>query len=279
MNIFLSVRKFLGNQKRQCHKWRMEQEWKKSAASIRDNIQSKKTLNIPKDSIFLIIMPHSDDEWIGCSQIVIHYKNVIICNMDMDGGDSREMHKKRYEEARFLANNYCHNLLTVEANRISSLANIIRDVAPTHICIPFFFDWHPEHIRVIEMLNSVITTTLNSYNVLMYQVSVPMPTDAVNVCLPMSKDDHKKKWNVFKNTYVTQSFMPVKRFIAHEIIMGGLCNTYAAEPYIMMTSQKWLACFDIFLLNETQKKEIKESINNITKIRKYIDSLWKTKIQ
>ena len=35
----------------------------------------------------LILAPHSDDEWIGCGQLIVDHSNdVVICNMDMSGG-------------------------------------------------------------------------------------------------------------------------------------------------------------------------------------------------
>ena len=50
-------------------------QWKKDAKFIRKTLSEKELLTIDKQARILILAPHSDDEWIGCSQIVRFFPN------------------------------------------------------------------------------------------------------------------------------------------------------------------------------------------------------------
>ncbi|MBE5966481.1 MAG: hypothetical protein E7255_05875, partial [Lachnospiraceae bacterium] len=49
----------------------------------------------------VILIPHSDDEWIGCSRIINTFNNdVTLCDIDMSGGDSESVHLRRKQEMK-----------------------------------------------------------------------------------------------------------------------------------------------------------------------------------
>ena len=79
-------------------KWFLEMHTERAALK---NIQCDTQLH--KGEI-LIIAPHSDDEWIGCSQLLLNYEDCVICNMDMEGGDDPDIHIQRLRETESLAN-------------------------------------------------------------------------------------------------------------------------------------------------------------------------------
>lgn len=59
----------------------------------------------------MILIPHADDEWIGCSRIIMCKEDVLLCNMDMKGGDTNFLHQRRYKELLYLAHKYKKVLL------------------------------------------------------------------------------------------------------------------------------------------------------------------------
>lgn len=230
---------------------------------------------IDKDASYLILAPHSDDEWIGCSQIIKTCKDVTILNKDMQGGDTDELHHTRFQEMATLASQYSRRLLTVGNEKEKSLAEIIVEVKPDFICLPFFFDWHPEHIQVMEYLRQALLSCSYQGKILLYQVSLPIDSLFVNVSLPMSKNELEDKWSTFKETYKTQTMIAYKRFIANERINGAISGTYAAEVYVALESNAWYQSLDKFLLTTCEIDDVKSNLMDITTTRnnvvEYVD--------
>ena len=81
------IRKFLGNIKCRIRKWQTTISWVVDTRKNRALIKPQKYFSIEKSAKVLILSPHSDDEWIGCSQISINCPNTTICSMEMEGGD------------------------------------------------------------------------------------------------------------------------------------------------------------------------------------------------
>ena len=116
----------------------------------------------------IILAPHSDDEWIGCSQIIKKEQDTIIVNMDMSGSDSKETHKLRYNEMASTATVYGIKFITLAGNKVQKLSEVIKKEKPKYICVPYFIDWHNEHIEVMNALKKAINDTNNNYDILMY---------------------------------------------------------------------------------------------------------------
>lgn len=256
-------------------KKKRELEWLRQVHYWRKRIPFKETKPIDNDASYLILAPHSDDEWIGCSQIIKTCKDVIILNMDMQGGDTEEMHRTRYLEMETLASKYGRRLLTVGNEKEISLAEIIAEVKPDFICLPFFFDWHPEHIRVMKFLNQALLNSLYQGRILMYQVSLPIDSGFVNVSAPMSKEELGDKWSTFKETYKTQTMIAYKRFMANERINGAISGAYAAEVYVALEVSAWHESLDKLLLTPCEIDEVKSNLMDLTLTRnnviKYVD--------
>lgn len=251
-------------------KWKREQKWRKQASQWREKISYKETESISDTSKYLILAPHSDDEWIGCSQIISRCKNVVILNMDMSGGDSQEMHKERYLEMRTLANKYNKELLTIGTDKTQSLKDYICTITPDYICLPHFFDWHPEHIQVMEYLHQALKASEYKGKIMMYQVSLPLHPDYVNCIVPLDKKAFKQKWEAFKKIYKTQTFISYPRFMANERINGSLSDSYAAEVYSVEVSCRWLESFESMLLSDAEIEDVKANLPDISIIRSLI---------
>lgn len=251
-------------------KWKREQKWSKQASQWRKKISYKETESICDTSQYLILAPHSDDEWIGCSQIISRFKNVVILNMDMPGGDSPEMHKDRYLEMHTLANKYNKELLTIGADKTQSLKDYICTIRPDFICLPHFFDWHPEHIKVMEYLRQALKVCEYNGEIMMYQVSLPLHPDFVNCIAPLDIKAFKQKWETFKKGYKTQTFISYPRFMANERINGALADSYAAEVYSIETSCNWLENFDTMLLSDAEIEDVKANLSDISLTRENV---------
>lgn len=251
--------------------------WKKDVFICRKQAVICERVQSLHNDKMLVLAPHSDDEWIGCSQIIKDNENVVICNMNMDGGDSEKIHAIRYQEMKSLAEKFNRQFLTVSLhNRENDLLQIIRDFQPEIIFVPFFMDWHEEHIQVMNILKNV-STKVKGFQIGLYPVSLPMLPDFITHYMPLNRGSLKSKWNVFLNTYKTQTFIPWKRFRANERINGAYVNQYAAEVYSIMSVEQWTGLLDGHLLTIEQKKCLKSNLNKIFKVRKLMKDFCSAK--
>lgn len=246
-------------------------KWKIQARFIRlTSSKSVKLLPIDNSKKYLILAPHSDDEWIGASQIMLNCPKTIICNMDMQGGDSEEVHKLRYSEMLSVSSKFNCKLVTLVGEKVNSLLSIIQCENPDYVLLPHFIDWHPEHIEVMGYLRKIILDGLYSNDVLTYQVSVPFLNRNNCFYYPMSKETQLNKWSVFMDYYKTQNFMPIGRFIANEMVNGVEISEVSAEIYKRYCAAKWIEEFDDFEMRIKDRRILSKHINNLVDIRKFI---------
>lgn len=224
----------------------------------------------------MILIPHSDDEWIGCSQVINKMKKetLIFCNMDMLGGDTTDLHKIRYKELKKTVDKYNAVLYTITNNKIEKLKKIIKEEQPDSIFVPFFLDWHPEHIETINILFDVMKSIKYECNIISYQVSLPIIREMINAYIPMKKKDFQRKWEYFRKVYKTQTKIPYRRFMYNERINGSIVKQYACEPFVVCTKKQWLKLYEKIRLNEIESQDIVCSLNSISKTRKKLDNVY-----
>lgn len=220
----------------------------------------------------IILIPHADDEWIGCSQLIINSsQDIILCNMDMPGGDTSELHKKRREELEKISSIYKRELITLENNKENSLMSLLSSYAPCTIFVPYFFDWHPEHVETMVILYNALlrikNNLQNTLHIAMYQVSVPVPIECITHGMLMNRIDLVQKWRVFKKVYHSQRIIPIARFIANERINGKIGGGYACEVYSVMSASSWIDKLHHYLLNDIEKNNFKMILSDLSKIR------------
>lgn len=248
-------------------------KWNKDLFLYRHNVKKKELKFIQKKHI-IILAPHSDDEWVGCSQLLINGDNEItIINMDMPGGDSAVIHKRRYREMLNVAKNYNVKLIKSTDNKIVFLKNFLETHEVDLVLIPCIFDWHIEHIEVMELLYSASIKAGYNNMIGMYQVSVPIPDSWITHCSVMTKSKLKYKWNKFYEYYPSQKYLPVNRFIINERINGAIIDSYAIESYSIMMFKDWHYQFNKYKLNDNERHDIYTSIQDIDNIRKKISHL------
>lgn len=227
---------------------------------------------------YLILLPHADDELIGCDRLLKSDVDCMLINMDMLGGDDVIMHARRYEELKKYTDSINRRLLSLTLyNKESQLKSVIEDFQPNVICVPSFFDWHEDHFQVMTCLHKALLMMPEMYtrvSIAMYQVSVPLHPDYINFAIPMSKSSYKDKWNSFNTFYKSQHFLPIERFGSNERINGKLVSSYAAESYILLPVNEWQE-MDLMRNNVEMQNLLKVNINKLSTIRKYMRPYYK----
>lgn len=225
----------------------------------------------------LILLPHVDDEWMGCSQLLLQQDaEVLLLDMDMPGGDTDSVHNQRKEELIFVEKTTNKPVQKIGSNKVDSLRSIIKEWEPNYIFLPFFIDWHDEHIQVMRYLRSTLEN--NAYlnqplKVVGYQVSAPIPGQFITHALPMSKTEWEKKWQLFKSLYPSQKHIPYKRFALQECVNGAYVKSFAAEVFTVNTVTEWLDLFNKLLLTTQEKIDLKNNLSSISRVRNIINSI------
>lgn len=245
-------------------------KWKRDADYCRKKVKRGDISPVPEGKK-IILMPHSDDEWIGCSQILLHSpENSIVVNMNMCGGDDRNLHQIRRREAEAVSERFGYRFITIQ-DKLNELKEIISSEKPRCVFLPCYLDWHEEHIEVMRLFQEAALQCDYSGLVGMYQVSLPIPADMINCGMTMTKKQLKEKWTLLKHMYRTQSFLPVKRFMLNEYINGGITNEYAVEAYSVCSFDKWSSCFPTLLLKEGERDKYKKNLQDIMIIRTMLE--------
>jgi LmbE family N-acetylglucosaminyl deacetylase len=161
----------------------------------------------------LVIAPHPDDETIGCGgTIALHSLSgdaMCVCIVT-DGGRSRgggfsreEICRRRREEA-VLACGVLGNVGLVqlglpeglwhEQQLARPLELLLEDYKPTIIYSPSGIDYHPEHIRVAQVLARVMQSNMFAAKprVRVYEVQVPLTPLLANAATDISQSKVRK---------------------------------------------------------------------------------------
>ena len=236
-------------------------------------VDKKKALDYIPTGKKILLIPHSDDEWIGCSQIIKNDNDVLIVNMNMSGNDTIDVHKKRYNEMFLTANNYNIAIKTLLNDKINSLSNIILEEKPKYVCLPYYIDWHEEHIEVMNILKKAIEKSKYSLDIIMYQVSLPMYGKDITNYIKLTKKEWRFKWYFFKDNYKTQENFPYFRFATNERINGKYFGCFAAEVFCIMPGDKWISQLNRKLLSKKQREEVLDKLHSIKETRNYLKGL------
>ena len=153
--------------------------WNLECKQLRKSIVVQTIPSLPYGKKAIILIPHADDEWVGCSSLVMNGSDILLYDMDMNGGDDKVLHEARYNELSKISTLYKKPLLKIGLNKSLSLIETITKEKPQMICVPFFFDWHPEHIEVMGMLRLALLNLEYDVDIAMYQVSMPIPRNCI----------------------------------------------------------------------------------------------------
>lgn len=244
--------------------------WNLECKQLRKSIVVQTIPSLPYGKKTIILIPHADDEWVGCSSLVINGSDIFLYDMDMNGGDDKVLHEARYNELSKISTLYKKPLFKVGLNKSLSLIETITKEKPQMICVPFFFDWHPEHIEVMGILRQALLNLEYDVDIAMYQVSMPIPRNCITHINPMSKIEWKRKWKTFEEIYKSQIGIPYKRFAINERVNGAVSESYAGEAFVYCGASVWLANYDEWLLTSDEKKEAFMNLQSIEKINQTV---------
>lgn len=220
---------------------------------------------------FLVLIPHADDELIGCFQLIkSNPKATQLFYFEFTGSDTSSQNIiKRGEELKLFCDQLGLHLTVSEGNYQQELASIITSFQPNYLVIPSFVDWHPEHIRVNTILKDLLVQHLYPVQICQYQVTVPIDPAFITHVVPMNRNDQNNKWKLFATIYKSQKTIPILRFKLQEKINGSIVSAYAAEVFSVDTVENWSQNLTIITkpINNVKLSTLYKFINNIPKIR------------
>lgn len=239
----------------------IEEELVESSHQSIDDLQIK---NI------LILCPHADDEWIGCSSLISSDRyQVDVLYYSLYGYNQSEENKAiRDQEIRKCSTDHHFSLLTS-----SDITQILKDLLVSNkydaVFSPSPIDWHWEHRYVFDTLVEVYTNLKASTRIFCYFISVPH-VDAEGIYLSyFGEKEQRMKWLFFDQNYASQK-MPIMRYMLQERLNVSESKKYAAEIFQELSDQRLRKIYNyihqdhvVGFLNSLSKE-----INNIYQIRK-----------
>lgn len=233
---------------------------------------------MPKDAFInpLILVPHSDDEYIGPFSILKNARGNATClYFNLFGDDYSEANMKiRNAEITSSANFWKFKL---DNNYNCNSCDLVKNLYNhTYIFVPSPYDWHPEHRRVFQTFYEALcllpVKEANVKKIFYYSVSVPHRLNEFVNYVPLSRNDVIEKWESFQRIYKSQSFMPALRYKLNLRLVPFKCG-YAAQFYVPVDSNRIKSDYENTKdeLLVTQLDRLIHNINNIWKIRNVIN--------
>ena len=260
-----------------CHilKWHSQFVRSKQEGLVPEHLNA---LEITKDDRVVILAPHADDEWIGSYSVLnLQCASISCVYFNLYGEDASESNvKTRNAEIKASSDYWGFHLIHNHNYDINSLLEVLGNAT---VCfIPSPYDWHIEHRKVFQTFVKSYERLTNdekrNLSVYYYCVSVPHSVKECQYYLPLTRKDLYEKWTQFKKIYVSQSFMPARRY-QYQLRLVPSALGYAAQTFLK-ADQKRIE----YDLEKTQDslfvKSIRKAqlfINNIYKIRVYLDSV------
>lgn len=246
-------------------------KWASQSFIIRSKYLLCNNSNTPIVDHILILAPHSDDEWVGCSQLLSNNNlEVVVCDMDMQGGDNPTCHNERKMEMAAVSKLFERELFSFreKIDKEIALEELLKYYSPEYVCIPFLLDWHKEHRELMRILYNVLSKKYDwDFKVCMYQVSVPILPSMINYNISMNFRKWVWKWNIFKKYYKSQVHIPYVRFAFNEYINGKINNSFASESFCILPNNEWFVLFKKSLIMNDEMGSLAQSINNLRAIR------------
>lgn len=224
-----------------CFKW-----WRFYRNSI--SRPSKKNYTISNEwynnDKILLIAPHADDELLSSYALLNNASNIAVYYCGFTGTNNSEENKEiRYEEI----NKLCDKLKIPFIYGGGTCENLSQVIGNYKILvIPSVVDWHPEHRKVSYLLSDILYRTGFTPSIYTYSVTVPNESGSTVLCIPMTKNQQNNKYELFREIYTSQSFMPLYRFIINERINGYSVSSYAAETFRYRSLEKWFKEISLF---------------------------------
>lgn len=247
----------------------------KSSEPIENEALSEEELRNP-----LILVPHADDEWIGCSQILKNASEKTIYYFNFLGNNySKENELTRLHELKNLQKQIRFNLqVSQKQEDYKDLEKLIIENDFSSIFIPSPIDWHAEHILTNKIFLNLFPNIENQkIPFYFYHVSVPLSRQMEKKHLPMNRKDVKEKEDAFIKHYPSQRNLPIERFTLQNRLSAIGSGHFAIETYAKISFTTWgklLQFIDLYY--EEYFLPLKHIIDFPIKIRKAADATFET---
>ena len=178
--------------------------------SLRGKMNYAEVIEKPAGSRVLVLSPHPDDDIFGCGGTLHKHHlagdNIVSVYMtdgrkgNPDFGSEEKLVLKRREEAGRAAKIVGINRLIFLENRDSELSvnnktvrqltDLIKEIKPDIVYLPFLLDYHPDHIATNGIFTSVIKKNPFKLTCYAYEIWTPMVPNRV---VDIGDYEHVKK--------------------------------------------------------------------------------------
>lgn len=219
----------------------------------------------------LIIAPHSDDEFVGCFELMKKYGRLIDVFCVALTGYENSPSNKRKRVNEFIASAEKMNVnpfLPDDKGWEICLSNLIQENYG-NVFIPSIVDWHWEHRLVsITVLNALLSAS-KELNIYFYQVSALIPGKYVNAYSIKTVE----KWDIFFQLYSSQNYMPIQRFRISDKIYKNMGRRI--EPYVQIDYNRIRSIIEKYNGIKAERfDDLKNSINDLDRIFVETNSLY-----
>lgn len=237
----------------------------------RDNPRSKYALQFKNA---LIVVPHADDELIGCycftkenrKKITLFYCGLLGSNISLKNMQTRE------QEFRTYCEQHNYKYLISEPNKWeNALRKEIESNVYDVVLLPSIVDWHPEHRATNAILMKINLSGLDK--ILWYHISVPIPLLYINYSLPLRKSDVIEKWRDFNKYYSSQKHLNINRFKIWETVFSK--SSYASEDYIVFNVEGYSKAIQTYDKLHINPSILRHLLNNTPKIYKEANRIYR----
>lgn len=224
----------------------------------------------------LILVPHADDELIGCYQYILRSQGKsTLFYFNFTGADTTEQNRMT-RKTEFV--NFCKSvdvkyiIADPLGDRVLQLISAIRDVTPNMILLPSVVDWLGEHRATNTILLKALSQIKYTGSFIWYHISVPIPAKYITETLPMSKKEYKTKWKAFYLYYPSQSFINISRFQLEERHVDK--DSYAAEVYKRISLSDLIYATSLFEEKNQGLSELKTLLTHYGKLHALSESIY-----
>lgn len=246
----------------------------------KNEIKTGEKLELDKITKPLVLVPHADDELIGNSTILKHFKNKLdVYYFQFLGNNYNESNKNmRLLEINAIQKKYGFNQINSNSyTDYSDLEALLATGNHTDIFLPFPLDWHAEHIKISTILQPIIQKLglEKKINLHFYHISVPLPADIPFSFVGLSKQELQEKQDTFSRLYVSQYNTPIKRLNYQNQINALGSSFYAKENFADLDYEQWISFLDYVEKNYASKiKPLIFTIDNIKQTRLLANKIY-----
>jgi len=217
----------------------------------------------------LILAPHADDEVLGCGVILKkhadNFSNVNLVMMTDGSGSMSNMERKNLKETRktelaatgaalgineIIHLNFPDGGLIPDEAGIHNVAEIINQKKPDIIYVPFFCDFHKDHVAANQILSRALRRTSHYCEIRAYEVQVPITPSIFNAYFEIS-DYRDYKINLMKQ-YESQTLSLKCIMLNWDINAAFIKNARSVEVFFVTDSQTYGSLVESFVKNRQE---------------------------